>query len=75
MIWSRFISVRKDGRYLKSMVPFIDMFNHHLDASVEHYYDAKDKCFKVTTLQSWEKGDQVYMNYGPVPNRRVRPCV
>ncbi|KAL4931982.1 uncharacterized protein BDV17DRAFT_301531 [Aspergillus undulatus] len=49
-----------------AMVPFADYFNHDDDAACEVVFDGKWYTFKAT--RRYEKGEEVYMNYGEHSN-------
>ncbi len=76
-IWSRFVSITvpmHDGqeRSLKVMAPLFDMFNHDPEARMVHKYDPSVGCLIITCNQAYAPGTQVNLNYGQLPNERVR---
>ncbi len=57
---------------VKAMVPFFDMLNHNPTVKTQHGFDDKTGLFTFKTLQRIGKGEQVYLNYGPLSNQTVR---
>lgn len=50
-----------------ALAPFLDLFNHDINASVEvsNIIDKhNNKFYQITTLKSFEKNSQVFINYG-----------
>lgn len=70
-VWSRFVTVERQGRKLKAMAPVFDMFNHDPSASTVHGFQETNQCLHLVTLQAWEKGSEVRFNYGPLSNSRL----
>ena len=76
MIWSRFVSVEKEGVLYKSMAPTFDLFNHSSDARETHTYDDAGNCLRLITLgtvagvaagdapREWRANEEVCINYG-----------
>lgn len=55
-LWSRFVSVKTAGGYVKAMVPFFDMLNHNPHAKSHHEFDEKTQCLKFVADQVWAAG-------------------
>jgi hypothetical protein len=71
--WSRFVSLKASGGvYHKTMVPFFDLMNHSPAAKTAHAYDEKTKAVRFTVMQRIDRGEQVFLNYGPLGNASVR---
>jgi hypothetical protein len=68
-VWSRGVSLRLSAKasapVVKAISPFFDMFNHHPGAQMKHSYDIARGALVVTADQSYEPGEQVFLNYGP----------
>ncbi|KAI8848115.1 hypothetical protein BC829DRAFT_444055 [Chytridium lagenaria] len=56
---------------LRCIVPYIDMVNHSGEAEQCHLYDQKTGCVKIVAGKDFKKGDQIFINYGPVSNSRL----
>lgn len=70
-VWSRFVTVERDGRSLKAMAPVFDMFNHDPTSSTVHGFQETNQCLHLVTLQEWPSGSEVRFSYGPLPNSRL----
>ena len=53
------------------MAPVFDMFNHDPSASTVHGFQETNECLHLVTLQAWESGSEVRLNYGPLSNSRL----
>ncbi|CZT09043.1 related to histone-lysine N-methyltransferase [Rhynchosporium graminicola] len=60
-----------DGDSLRVVAPFADMLNHSSEVKQCHIYDAVSGNLSVLAGRNYEPGDQVFINYGPVPNSRL----
>lgn len=58
-MWSRFITVQREGRALKAMAPVFDMFNHDPRSSTVHGFQESNQCLHLVTLQDWPSGSEV----------------
>mmetsp|Transcript_28499 Transcript_28499/g.37278 ORF Transcript_28499/g.37278 Transcript_28499/m.37278 type:complete len:566 (+) Transcript_28499:23-1720(+) len=67
-IWSRFVSIVCRGEQLKVMAPVFDMFNHDPGAAVMHGFQDLNNCLHIVTFQDWTPGNEISINYGPIPN-------
>ncbi|CAM9615510.1 unnamed protein product [Pylaiella littoralis] len=70
-VWSRFVTVEREGRPLKAMAPVFDMFNHDPVSETVHGFQESNQCLHLVTLQSWASGSEVKFSYGPLPNSRL----
>ena len=70
-VWSRFVTVEREGRALKAMAPVFDMFNHDPASSTVHGYQETNHCLHLVTLQDWQAGSEVRLSYGTLPNSRL----
>ncbi|KAI9591599.1 hypothetical protein BDF19DRAFT_426181 [Syncephalis fuscata] len=50
------------------IAPFLDMLNHHPDATIHGYYDRKTQCYTMTTQDTFLRGQQAFISYGPHDN-------
>ena len=62
--------VLPDGTF-RLLAPFADMLNHSSEVKQCHVYDASSKNLSVLAGKDYEAGDQVFINYGPIPNSRL----
>jgi histone-lysine N-methyltransferase SETD3 len=69
-IWSRFVSIVRKGQDYKIMAPFFDMFNHDSSASVQHGFDAGSDQLLIQTLQPWDAGVEININYGALSDHK-----
>eukprot|EP00903_Cladosiphon_okamuranus_P007725 g7485.t1 len=70
-VWSRFVTVEREGRAMKAMAPVFDMFNHDPSSSTVHGFQESNQCLHLVTLQDWAAGSEVKFSYGPLPNSRL----
>lgn len=63
--------MERQGKKLKAMAPVFDMFNHDPSASTVHGFQETNECLHLVTLQAWESGSEVRLNYGPLSNSRL----
>ncbi|EFY90674.1 putative histone-lysine N-methyltransferase [Metarhizium acridum CQMa 102] len=71
-VWSRAMDfVLPDGKSIRLLAPFADMLNHSSEAKQCHVYDASSGNLSVLAGKDYEAGDQVFINYGPMPNNRL----
>lgn len=63
--------VLSDGNSIRLLAPFADMLNHTPDVKQCHVYDPSTGNLSVLAGKDYEVGDQVFINYGPVPNSRL----
>ncbi|XMA08670.1 hypothetical protein WAI453_001461 [Rhynchosporium graminicola] len=71
-VWSRAMDFKLgDGDSLRVVAPFADMLNHSSEVKQCHIYDAVSGNLSVLAGRNYEPGDQVFINYGPVPNSRL----
>ena len=47
-----------------ALVPFADMFNHRLEASLKWGYDMKRAGFFMKSMEDIPRGEQIYDSYG-----------
>ena len=80
-IWSRFVTVEKDGVAYRAMVPVFDILNHHPKCVVGHTFH--NNTLSLVTSQTFKAGSEVTLNYGPLSNTKllmlygfsVPPCI
>ncbi|KAK4444439.1 putative histone-lysine N-methyltransferase [Podospora aff. communis PSN243] len=71
-VWSRAMDfVLPDGNSLRVVAPFADMFNHSPEVEPCHVYNASTGNLSILAGKDYEAGDQVFINYGPIPNNRL----
>ncbi|KAJ3560054.1 hypothetical protein NPX13_g9442 [Xylaria arbuscula] len=71
-VWSRAMDFRlPDGNPFRLLAPFADMLNHSPEVEQCHVHDASSKALSVIAGKEYEAGDQVFINYGPIPNNRL----
>ncbi|RKP08136.1 hypothetical protein THASP1DRAFT_30053 [Thamnocephalis sphaerospora] len=51
-----------------AMAPFLDMLNHHPDAQMRAYFDTKTRCYTIRTDNTFHRGRQAFISYGPHDN-------
>jgi protein-histidine N-methyltransferase len=68
-IWSRFVTVDKDGRQYRCMVPYFDLLNHNPSSTVGHIFLGDKIC--LCTQQKHTRGDELSLNYGPQSNTKL----
>jgi len=70
-VWSRGVSLKISGGYVKTLAPFFDMFNTSEASRVRHFYDPKRRALVVESEQGWAVGEQVCLNYGHRSSRTL----
>ncbi|KAL5331345.1 hypothetical protein ACEPPN_000875 [Leptodophora sp. 'Broadleaf-Isolate-01'] len=71
-VWSRAMDFKLgDGDSIRLLAPFADMLNHSSEVKQCHIYDALSGNLSILAGKTYEPGDQVFINYGPVPNNRL----
>ncbi|KAK4696569.1 hypothetical protein P7C71_g1360, partial [Lecanoromycetidae sp. Uapishka_2] len=71
-VWSRGMDfVLPDKKSIRLMAPFADMLNHSSEVKQCHVYDASSGNLSVLAGKDYKAGDQVFINYGSVPNNRL----
>ncbi|EOA83925.1 uncharacterized protein SETTUDRAFT_172505 [Exserohilum turcica Et28A] len=71
-VWSRAMDFQlPDGDSIRLLAPFADMLNHSSEVKQCHAYDALSKNLSILAGKNYESGDQVFINYGPIPNNRL----
>ncbi|WPG97781.1 Hypothetical protein R9X50_00056200 [Acrodontium crateriforme] len=71
-VWSRAMDFKlHDEKSIRLLGPFADMLNHSSQVEQCHTYDPISGNLSVLAGKPYECGDQVFINYGPVPNNRL----
>ncbi|KAF2010578.1 SET domain-containing protein [Aaosphaeria arxii CBS 175.79] len=71
-VWSRAMDFKlPNGDSIRLLAPFADMLNHSSEVERCHTYDVSSGNLYVLAGKGYEPGDQVFINYGPVPNNRL----
>ncbi|KAK6346149.1 hypothetical protein TWF730_010481 [Orbilia blumenaviensis] len=71
-VWSRAMDfAQPDGKSIRLLAPFADMLNHSPDVKQCHAYDASSGDLYILAGKDYEPGDQVFINYGSIPNNRL----
>jgi len=70
-IWSRFVTINRQGEQIKTMVPVFDMLNHSPTAAMMHGYQDSNDSFHLVTFQEWSAESEVFINYGPFSNSKL----
>ena len=70
-IWSRFVTVKRNGTDYRAMVPVFDLLNHNPYSNVGHYFDDKDDQLHLYSRDAWTLGSEIFLNYGHVSNSRL----
>ncbi|MCJ1435303.1 hypothetical protein MMC27_004675 [Xylographa pallens] len=71
-VWSRGMDfVLPDGNSIRLLAPFEDMLNHSSEVKQCHVYDPSSGNLSVLAGKDYKVGDQVFINYGPLPNDRL----
>lgn len=60
-----------NGDSIRLLAPFADMLNHSSKAKQCHAYDPLSGNLSVLAGKNYESGDQVFINYGSLPNNRL----
>lgn len=68
-IWSRFVSIHRNGVIYRAMIPFFDMLNHHPQSKVSHLY--QNDTIVLFTENGVEHSDQLFLNYGSLSNSKL----
>lgn len=71
VIYTRFISIERAAKPYKAMAPVLDMFNHDPTAQMSHRFNPEADELQLISHQRWAAGQQVCINYGPLPNSRL----
>ncbi|KAH9253237.1 hypothetical protein BASA81_008919 [Batrachochytrium salamandrivorans] len=69
-VGSRNFGIQVDGQKRTTMVPFADMLNHLRPRQTSWTFDAKSRCFTITSLQPILAGSEVMDSYGKKDNAR-----
>ncbi|CAJ0765484.1 12967_t:CDS:2 [Entrophospora sp. SA101] len=69
-VWSRAMDFQLPDKQFRCIVPFADLLNHSFDVQLCHIYDSKSGNLRVVAGKDYAIGEQVFINYGPVPNNR-----
>ncbi|CAG8640871.1 1935_t:CDS:2, partial [Scutellospora calospora] len=70
-IWSRGMDFKLNDKQFRCIAPFADMLNHSLDVELCHIYDPQLNRLQILAGKNYAVGEQVFINYGPVPNNRL----
>ncbi|KAF2001546.1 SET domain-containing protein [Amniculicola lignicola CBS 123094] len=71
-VWSRAMDFKlPNGDSIRLLAPFADMLNHSSEVRQSHVYDVLSGDVSVLAGKDYELGDQVFINYGPIPNNRL----
>ncbi|KAF2755809.1 SET domain-containing protein [Pseudovirgaria hyperparasitica] len=71
-VWSRAMDFKlHNGDSFRLLTPFADMLNHSIEVGQCHSYDPMSGKLSISAGKKYEPGDQVFINYGPVPNNRL----
>ncbi|KAH7317452.1 hypothetical protein BKA65DRAFT_571145 [Rhexocercosporidium sp. MPI-PUGE-AT-0058] len=71
-VWSRAIDFKlPDGGSIRLLAPFADMLNHSPEVKQCHVYDSLSGNLSVLAGENYESGDQLFINYGSIPNNRL----
>lgn len=71
-VWSRAMDfVMPGGNSIRLLAPFADMLNHSSEVKQCHVYDASTGNLSILAGKDYEAGDQVFINYGSIPNSRL----
>lgn len=54
-----------------ALAPFLDMFNHSVDAETEMRIDKKQKTYIIRTLKRIRKFEQIFISYGAHSNWKL----
>ncbi|CAO3652471.1 unnamed protein product [Cunninghamella echinulata] len=54
-----------------AMAPLLDFLNHTTEARIESKFNQKTQSFEIRTLTPYQKGEQVFINYGPHDNQAI----
>ncbi|GAA5814053.1 hypothetical protein MFLAVUS_007543 [Mucor flavus] len=54
-----------------ALAPMLDFLNHTSEAKIESGFNVRNQCFEIKTLTPYNKGEQVYINYGPHDNLAI----
>ena len=60
----------QDGS-IRLIAPFADMLNHSFDVKQCHIYDPLSGNLSILAGKDYEPGDQMFINYGSIPNNRL----
>jgi len=60
-----------DGDSIRLLAPFADMLNHSPEVKQCHVYDGLSGNLSVLAGKTYESGDQLFINYGSIPNNRL----
>ncbi|KAI9338074.1 hypothetical protein DFJ73DRAFT_587145 [Zopfochytrium polystomum] len=76
-VWSRAMDFSTGGGGdggdgpLRAIAPLLDMANHSFAVPQCHAYDPAAQCIKIVAGTNYKKGDQIFINYGPVSNAKL----
>ncbi|CAG8548628.1 12137_t:CDS:2 [Racocetra persica] len=67
----RFTQDDLSDKQFRCIAPFADMLNHSFDVELCHIYDPQLNRLQILAGKDYKAGEQVFINYGPVPNNRL----
>ncbi|KAH8696907.1 hypothetical protein GQ44DRAFT_718701 [Phaeosphaeriaceae sp. PMI808] len=71
-VWSRAMDFQlPDGDSIRLLAPFADMLNHSSEVKQCHVYDVLSGNLSILAGKNYESGDQLFINYGPIPNNHL----
>ncbi|KAJ1566236.1 hypothetical protein HK405_010628 [Cladochytrium tenue] len=71
-VWSRAMDFHTpDGMHVRAIAPFLDLANHSFDVPQCHAYDPSTGSIQIMAGKDYRKGDQIFINYGPVGNAKL----
>ncbi|KAL0270489.1 UNVERIFIED_CONTAM: hypothetical protein PYX00_007886 [Menopon gallinae] len=65
---TRSVYYEDDGDISLALAPFLDMFNHSVDARTEMVINSKEELYTIKTLKKVKKCEQVFVSYGAHSN-------
>ncbi|CAG8463767.1 16321_t:CDS:2, partial [Acaulospora colombiana] len=57
-----------DARENIAVAPMLDFLNHSSEAKIKGEFNQSTQCYEITTFSPYQKGQQVFINYGPHDN-------
>lgn len=60
-----------DGSRVGVLVPFLDLFNHSVEPVASAGYNPETRAFELVAEREYSRGEQVFIHYGPLPNREL----
>lgn len=70
-IWSRCLTIERNGTAYRALVPFVDLCNHRPNAQIGHALHPQSDSIYLFAGEESTAGAEIHLNYGNVGNARL----